>query len=311
MTLPDFIIAGERRSGTTSLATWLRAQPGVFVHPKQDRGWFIDDTVRARSSSAADWEATHDIVDYGAWFDAAGAGDHRLVGEKSADYLFWRPAHERLARHLPATTRFVIVLRNPVARAWSHYWNEVAKRRERLSFEDALAAEDERLAASDYQRYNFSYLARGHYGASLEAFLSHVERERVLVVAVEDMWRDPAGVLGRVNEFIGVEGEVELAAVAGARNANWAMVEKPFARSGPMRLAARGLDAIARPLSKLAAGGKEQRRALLARLKSPLFEPAARQRMDQRLKARLEERFAKEAAHVRKLTGKPFPDWFA
>ncbi|HFC04224.1 MAG TPA: hypothetical protein ENJ55_00845, partial [Rhizobiales bacterium] len=153
MRSPNFIIAGERRCGTTTLANTLSRHSDIFVHPKPDGGYFIDDSVGKKASATGQaWASSHSLEDYQAWFLSAGAGSESALGEKSADYLFWHKSHPRMANFVP-DAKLIVILRHPIDRAWSHYWNEVAKGRETLGFEEAIAAEAGRLEGSDYERY--------------------------------------------------------------------------------------------------------------------------------------------------------------
>ncbi|MEM8529105.1 MAG: hypothetical protein AAGG68_31025, partial [Bacteroidota bacterium] len=75
MTLPNFIIIGERRSGTTNLAKWLEAHPEIFIAPQVDKGFFIDDEVNGRriwldgQVDTSKWEEDHNLKDYAAYFE--------------------------------------------------------------------------------------------------------------------------------------------------------------------------------------------------------------------------------------------------
>ena len=136
MVLPNLIVAGERRCGTTFLSQRLAAHPDIFVHPKRDRGYFIDDDARHRGACAL-WETTHSVEQYRAFFRDAGAGNQSVICEKSADYLFWQPAHRRMTDYLP-DAKYILILRHPVRRALSHYWIEVGKRRESADLATAI-----------------------------------------------------------------------------------------------------------------------------------------------------------------------------
>jgi hypothetical protein len=131
MPLPSFIISGQRRSGTTSLTAKLDAHPDVFLHRKRDSGWFVDEQVRF--GEGPDWDESHSPGAYSDWFAAAGMEGEKRVGEKSAGYLYHKPCHARIATCLPDALH-IVSLRHPIDRAWSHYWNEVGKARETLSF---------------------------------------------------------------------------------------------------------------------------------------------------------------------------------
>ena len=325
MGLPSFIIVGERRCGTSYLAALIERHPDIFLHPKRELGFFIDDGARwaarrriadargerngARGdpdAAVARWEAGHPIDAYRAQFD--GARDRPLVGEKSADYLFWRPTHARLARHLP-DARLIVILRDPVARAWSHYWNEVGKRRERLPFAEAVAAEGARAGASLYGRNHASYLRRGCYDESLEHLFRHVPRRSVLVVMLDDLIRAREQTLAEVCAFVGASALAPEVGAAAARNANWTMVPKPWLR----RFGLQGLAEAYGRACELVPGAflrsRSERRAATCRLKAPLFRPASEIAMPEAVRAELAERYRPHMRRLARLLGREVPQW--
>jgi hypothetical protein len=117
-------------------------------------------------------------------------------------------------RELVPEAKLIVLVRNPVDRAYSHYQHEVALGREPLSFEDALEDEDERLRGEEERmladpRYfshawwNYTYRARSRYAEQLERWLEVFPREQLLIVPSEDLGSDPGGTNGRVLEFLG------------------------------------------------------------------------------------------------------------
>jgi hypothetical protein len=323
--LPTFIIAGERRCGTSFLASLMERHPDVFVHPKRELGFFLDDSARWASrrrfesvsggpeggrhqaDDALDqWGAGHPIEAYRAQFDQARR--RIAVGEKSADYLFWRPAHPRMAQLLPET-RLIVILRDPVRRAWSHYWNEVGKRREPLSFAEALEVEERRAASSLYARNHASYFRRGFYDESLEHLFRHVPAPSVLVVTLEELVAEPQETLGRVLEFIGV-GPVPLNSTAGlSRNANWAMVPKPWTRragiEGVSRAYGRACEVALAPLLR----SRPRRIAAARRIQAPLLHPASEIVMPREVHGELARRYRPHVDRLAQLVGREFPGW--
>ena len=131
--LPDFIIGGAPRSGTTWLYDLLNRHPDLYMaRPKQpEPKFFLVDHFYAQG-----------LVHYSqTWF--AGALANQVAGEKSTDYLESAAAAERIARDLPAV-KLVFILREPAARAWSNYlWSQM-NGLETEDFETALRLEDER-----------------------------------------------------------------------------------------------------------------------------------------------------------------------
>ena len=122
---------------------------------------------------------------------------------------------ERVREVLP-NAKVIFLLRDPVTRAYSHFQHSTLRRRETLSFEEAIAAEPTRLAGEEeklladptYQSsayQHFSYLARGIYADQLHRWLEHFPLEQLLVIESEQMFRDPSAVFQRVLDFLAID----------------------------------------------------------------------------------------------------------
>src|SRR5919197_2030341 len=197
--LPDFLILGAQKAGTTALFAYLRWHPGVTGPAFKEVSFFDRHYVHGER-----WYRAHMPLRRG-----------RIVGEASPSYLFHPLAPERVARMLPKA-RLIALLRNPVERAFSHYQHEVAFGREELSFEDALVREDERMEG-ELERmlrdpayfspawWMYTYVARGRYAEQLERWFAADPREQLLVLLTDDLAADTAGTYRQVLEFLGVE----------------------------------------------------------------------------------------------------------
>jgi hypothetical protein len=184
--LPDFLIIGEMRCGTTTLWEMLSAHAQIFFPAEKEVHFF--DGRHGR------WNRGVDA--YAAMFAAAAPG--QLCGEATPDYLFHDDACDRIRDVLPGA-RLVAILRDPAARAWSHYWHNVRRGRETLSFEQALGAEPQRLASGDADRRSHcSYVARGHYLRQLSRYERAFGRDALCVTFLEDLKRAPQAELARV-----------------------------------------------------------------------------------------------------------------
>jgi hypothetical protein len=182
---PDFIIIGAQRAGTTSLYNWLVEHPRIAPARVKEIHYFdVGYTATER------W--------YRSNFPLRRPG--RMTGEATPYMLFHPLAPERAARDLPSTTRFIVLLREPIQRAISAYWLHRRQGTEEKSFPDAIAAEDDRLAGQDERvrrgepsknHQLYSYVARGRYAEQLERWFSHVDRERLLVLTSEDLFSSP------------------------------------------------------------------------------------------------------------------------
>jgi Sulfotransferase domain len=198
--LPDFLILGAQKAGTTALYAYLRWHPQITGPSFKEVSFF--DRHYARGER---WYRAHMPV--------RRSG---IVGEASPSYLFHPSAPERVARMLPGA-RLIALLRNPVDRAFSHYQHEVALGRETLSFEEAIDREGERMRGElermladpgyfSYAWWNYTYLARGRYAEQLERWFEALPPERLLVVPTDDLRDAPRETYARVLEFLAAEG---------------------------------------------------------------------------------------------------------
>jgi hypothetical protein len=196
--LPDFAIIGVQRGGTTSLYSWLASHPDVAPALWKEPNYF---------SGRYD----HGIRWYRAYFPLRRRG--RVTGEASPSLMYHPLAAERAARDLPAHTKFVALLRNPTQRAISQYWLwQKSGGWEDETLERAMELEAERLASSEdaFVRGELSeehiwhgYLARGDYATQLRRWFDAVGRDRVLVLASERLFSDPAASI-EVLEWLGL-----------------------------------------------------------------------------------------------------------
>jgi len=194
--LPEFIIAGAPRSGTTWLYDLLDRHSDLYMaRPKQpEPKFFLVDQLYARG--LAHYSQT--------WF--AGAPANQVAGEKSTNYLESAAAAERIARHLPAV-KLVFILREPVARAWSNYLWSKMNGLETEDFETALRLEDEReRTLSERLRFArpFSYMSRGLYADLLRPYLDRFPREQLLILKFEDILSTPGALATRLHAFLGI-----------------------------------------------------------------------------------------------------------
>jgi hypothetical protein len=212
--LPDFLILGAQKAGTTALYAYLRWHPEITGPSFKEVSFF--DRHYARGET---WYRAHLPARPRQWVARQRRGRWPAVGEASPSYLFHPLAPERVAALLPRA-RLIAVLRDPVDRAFSHYQHEVALGREPFSFEDALAAEDERMCGEVERMlhdpsyfseawWNHTYAARGRYAEQLERWFAVFPREQLLVLFSDDLLQQPEATYALVLDFLGV-GSYEL-----------------------------------------------------------------------------------------------------
>jgi hypothetical protein len=204
--LPDFLIIGAQRCGTTSLFNYLRTHPDVRPAIIKEVQFFSRYWTRGTGWYRAHFPLGSPAADRW-WPD-------RLTFEATPSYLFHPLAAERAAQVIPQA-KLLVLLRDPVERAWSHYRHMVHWGLEPLSFEDALQQEPQRLAGEveriradpgyqglSYQRY--SYLARGAYAEQLQVWLRYFPAEQFLLVRSEALFHDPDRWYPKIVAFLGL-----------------------------------------------------------------------------------------------------------
>lgn len=134
----------------------------------------------------------------------ADAGGATAVGEATPDYMFVEEARLRIAADLP-TVRLIAILRDPVSRAYSAYWHNRRRGNEKLAFEDALVAEEERMSGSDWERYRLAYMSRGRYAEQLRRIEELMPDAPLLVLFNDDLRQRRPETLRRAWEFLGVD----------------------------------------------------------------------------------------------------------
>ena len=190
----DFIVAGAQKCGTTALHYQLEKHPQIALPDKEELHFFDDEERFARG------------VNYQDLHDSFRPPSRAVVaGESTPAYLYWQPAMERIWNY-NKEIKLIILLRNPVDRAFSH-WNMQRERGyDTLDFLDAIKAEEQRQKeAAPLQSRRFSYVGRGLYGAQLERVFRYFPREQVKVVRSEDLRSDFAGAINSIFAFAGAE----------------------------------------------------------------------------------------------------------
>jgi hypothetical protein len=197
-----FVVGGVQKAGTTALAGYLAEHPALRL-PQRKEAHVFD-----RPDFDPDW-TTADIDRLYASLLPADAGDH-LCGDATPIYVSHPLLVARIARYNPAM-RWIVLLRDPVERALSHYHMERERGLERWPLWPALLLERWRLRghAADWSRHSplrrHSYLARGDYAAQLDVLLAHFPREQVLLLRSDALRRDPGATLAEVWAFLGVD----------------------------------------------------------------------------------------------------------
>ena len=190
----DFIVPGAQKSGTTALHYFLNKHPQIALPDRQELHFFDDEEIFSRP---VDYEMLH------RHFRPVRRGD--AAGEVTPSYLYWQPAMERIDAYNPQL-KLVILLRNPIDRAFAHWNMQRFKNREPLDFLDALKEEPRRVAAPlTIQSRRFAYVDRGFYSAQLERVFKFFPRHQVHVVKFEVFRDRKQAALDGIFDFLGVK----------------------------------------------------------------------------------------------------------
>ena len=190
----DFIVPGAQKSGTTALYYFLKQHPQILLPDRQELHFFDDEQVFARP------------VDYQSLHQQFGKARRRpKVGEVTPNYLYWKPAIERIHAYNPRI-KLIILLRNPVDRAFAHWNMQRFKNREPLDFLEAVKEEPRRTAQPlSIESRRFAYIERGFYSAQLKRVFEFFPRDQVEIIQFEDFRDRKQKTLDRIFDFLGVK----------------------------------------------------------------------------------------------------------
>ena len=204
--LPDFLVLGVQKSGTTSLFQYLMQHRQIASSFKKEVHFF-------------DWNYTKGASWYRAFFPTRGKVNRRarsfgqyLCGEATPYYIFHPGVPKRVHGLLPAA-KFIVVLRNPVDRAYSHYQHSVTRNQETCSFEEAIAREPERLRGEEEKlnrdeayvsipHIQHSYFSRGCYADQFQRWFEYFPSESFFIASTEELSANPQIVCDEITDFL-------------------------------------------------------------------------------------------------------------
>jgi hypothetical protein len=209
--LPELVILGAQKAGTTSLFNYLSQHPQVQPPIRKEVHYFDLNFVKGPTWYRAHFPQHHHAA------EGPRRNEERLITFDSSPYYLFHPAvPERLKAMLPQA-KFVAMLRNPVDRAYSHYWHEVKLGHERLPLPAAFAEEDSRLRGEmarlgndarykSFAHRHYSYLSRGLYVEQIKRWFELFSPERFLFIKSERFFADPDSETNRILRFVGLTG---------------------------------------------------------------------------------------------------------
>lgn len=221
--LPDFFIVGAMKSATTSLSQALEMSPDVYISPIKEPNYFcsdINDAIKKFSPAqraVADFVTSEseinqlierkaltahieDISLYEKLFQCAG--NDQVKGECSVSYLLSMTAANQIARSVPSA-KIIIVLRNPIERAYSHWLMVRAFGVEKDSFIEAIEKEANEISAN-WRLDSHNYLGAGMYYEQVKRYFDSFPKNQILVMDYEEVTRDFLRAVNKILQHIGV-----------------------------------------------------------------------------------------------------------
>ena len=201
--LPNFLIVGASKSGTSSLYHYLKQHPDIFLSEKQKEGRYFSqmkNCFKGPGDSVVESTIIKDEENYKALFDSYN--HEKAIGDISPEYLyFYEQSIPSIKAALGGDVQIMIILRNPVDRAYSAYMHFKRDKRENLSFEEALEKEKEREEKNWLWTWKYKY--SGFYAAQVKAYLDSFKHVRIFLY--DDLVNNQAKVLQDICTFIGVD----------------------------------------------------------------------------------------------------------
>ncbi|MEM8501873.1 MAG: sulfotransferase [Cyanobacteria bacterium P01_D01_bin.1] len=208
MILPNFLIIGSAKAGTTSLHYYLNQHPEIYMTAVKEPRFFAlegetlnfngPDKDIINSTSITTYE------EYLALFD--GVSCEKAIGETSPLYLYSAKALQRIQHYLPSV-KLIAILRNPADRAFSCYTHLLREGYEPLSFEDSLKAEEDRIR--DNWAHLWHYTKAGFYYEQLKPYFDSFEKKNIKVYLYDQLASDPMGLLKDIFSYLKVDENFE------------------------------------------------------------------------------------------------------
>jgi hypothetical protein len=203
--LPNFFLVGAAKAGTTAVHVYLYQHPEVFMSFMKEPKYLSISANKFPHNGPGDKKVDDGIVksreEYLNLFN--DAGDEKVIGESSADYLYFHDTVIPLIKTICPRAKILIMLRNPVDRAYSAYRHMIMDEREDLSFEKALGSEDKRMR----ENYEFIWFYKdaGFYYEQVKHYIDSFGRENVMICLYDDFVADSMAVMKDIYRFLDVD----------------------------------------------------------------------------------------------------------
>lgn len=187
----NFLVAGTQKGGTTALDEYLRGHPAICMAKRKEVHFFDKDDF---------FQGPPNYSAYHAFFKPNKS--HCIIGESTPIYMYWKASPKRIWEYNPEM-KLIVVLRNPVHRAYSHWNMERERGQEKLSFWDAINCESSRCETNEGKQHRvFSYIDRGLYAAQIQRLWQYFPRQQTLFIRHEQLKHSLGNTLATVADFL-------------------------------------------------------------------------------------------------------------
>lgn len=202
--LPNFLVIGAAKAGTTALWQYLRQHPELYMSPHKEPRFFALYGRPVNFRGPGDMTEFNFVTELEAYQELfAGVRDEKAIGEVSPWYLYVETAAPAIRKLLP-DVKLVAILRDPVERAFSNYLHAVNEGLEPLpTFREAMDAEEARIR--DNWSPRFHYKSKGFYYRQLQHYLEYFDRGQLRIYLYEDLINEPEAMFADLFEFLGVD----------------------------------------------------------------------------------------------------------
>lgn len=192
--LPNFLVLGAQKCGTTSIHNYLSAHPDIFLPKQKETKYFVDEDEYSKG------------IDYYSNAYFSDWNGEKAIGEVDPDYLYFKNTYSRIVGDL-GKPKLIFLFRNPIDRAFSHYLMTYRRNLEKLDFDDAISMEDKRISEGYYENFHYSYVNRGLYFSQVKRYLEYWDISDMHFVISEKLRSNPKEEIRKCLNFIDVNSD--------------------------------------------------------------------------------------------------------
>lgn len=190
----NFLVCGTQKGGTTALYNYLLGHPGICLANTKEVHFF--DSDKNFESAELDYSPYHNNFTI--------SSTPKIIGEITPIYMYWKSCPQRIWEY-NKRMKIILLLRNPIERAYSHWNMEVSRGNESLSFIEAIRQENSRLITTPNKQHRiYSYIDRGFYSFQIKRIWEFFSKDQVLILESESLKKEPKQVLEKITSFLSV-----------------------------------------------------------------------------------------------------------